>query len=90
MSHILPGNFGLVSEHGPPEGDSVTVPLLWYYSHRVTLESPSYLEDHPFVVLDLARKAPPVTRTTTDLAKWLDKYGLGEYAQTFAENHIVL
>jgi class 3 adenylate cyclase/predicted ATPase len=29
-----------------------------------------------------------VTRTTTDLAEWLGRYGLGEYAQTFAENHI--
>jgi hypothetical protein len=29
-----------------------------------------------------------VTRATTDLAEWLDRYGLGEYVQTFAENHI--
>jgi class 3 adenylate cyclase/predicted ATPase len=33
-------------------------------------------------------QGPAVTRTTTDLAEWLDRYGLGEYAQTFAENHI--
>src|SRR4029079_9429520 len=48
----------------------------------------SYLEDHFFVAFDLPCKAPVVTRTTTELAKWLDRYGLGEYAQTFAENHI--
>jgi class 3 adenylate cyclase/predicted ATPase len=29
-----------------------------------------------------------MTRTTTDLAEWLGRQGLGQYAQTFAENHI--
>lgn len=29
-----------------------------------------------------------MTGANTDLAKWLDRYGLGQYAQTFAENHI--
>ena len=29
-----------------------------------------------------------MTRTTTDLADWLNGHGLGQYAQTFAENHI--
>ena len=29
-----------------------------------------------------------MTKTTTDLAEWLGRYGLGEYAQRFAENHI--
>src|SRR5262249_33467604 len=29
-----------------------------------------------------------VTRTTTDLAEWLSSQGLGQYAQTFLENHI--
>ena len=29
-----------------------------------------------------------MTRTTTDLAEWLQANGLGQYAQTFAENHI--
>jgi class 3 adenylate cyclase/predicted ATPase len=49
---------------------------------------PSYFEDHLFVGLDLPCKAPEVTRTTTELAEWLGRYGLGEYAQTFAKNHI--
>ena len=26
--------------------------------------------------------------TTTEMAEWLDRYGLGRYAQTFIENHI--
>src|SRR5207247_9799185 len=26
--------------------------------------------------------------TTTDLAEWLGRYGLGQYAKTFAENNI--
>jgi class 3 adenylate cyclase/predicted ATPase len=29
-----------------------------------------------------------MTRTTTDLAEWLGGHGLGQYAQTFAENNI--
>ena len=29
-----------------------------------------------------------MTKTTTDLTEWLGGYGLGEYAQRFAENHI--
>jgi class 3 adenylate cyclase/predicted ATPase len=29
-----------------------------------------------------------VTRTTTDLAEWLSSHGLGQYTQTFLENHI--
>jgi len=29
-----------------------------------------------------------VTGTTTNIAEWLGRYGLGEYAQTFTENHI--
>ena len=29
-----------------------------------------------------------MTRTPTDLAEWLDRHGLGQYAQTFAENNI--
>src|SRR5450755_2370308 len=29
-----------------------------------------------------------MTRTTTDLAEWLGRHGLGQYAQTFAENNI--
>ena len=29
-----------------------------------------------------------MTRTTTDLAEWLRRNSLGQYAQTFAENHI--
>jgi class 3 adenylate cyclase/tetratricopeptide (TPR) repeat protein len=29
-----------------------------------------------------------VDRTTIDLAEWLDRYGLGRYAQTFIENHV--
>jgi class 3 adenylate cyclase/tetratricopeptide (TPR) repeat protein len=29
-----------------------------------------------------------MTRTTTDLTEWLGRYGLGQYAQTFAENNI--
>jgi SAM domain (Sterile alpha motif) len=29
-----------------------------------------------------------VTRTTTDLAEWLGRYGLGRYTQTFIENNI--
>jgi class 3 adenylate cyclase/predicted ATPase len=29
-----------------------------------------------------------VTKATTDLAEWLQRYGLGQYAQAFAENHI--
>src|SRR3981081_2228184 len=29
-----------------------------------------------------------MTRTTADLAAWLDSHGLGQYAQTFAENNI--
>jgi class 3 adenylate cyclase/predicted ATPase len=29
-----------------------------------------------------------MTRTTTDLAEWLGRQGLGQYAQTFAENNI--
>jgi class 3 adenylate cyclase/tetratricopeptide (TPR) repeat protein len=29
-----------------------------------------------------------VTRTTTDLAEWLDRHGLGRYTQTFIDNHI--
>src|SRR6266516_2590050 len=29
-----------------------------------------------------------MTRTTTDLAEWLRGHGLGQYAQTFAENNI--
>jgi class 3 adenylate cyclase/predicted ATPase len=29
-----------------------------------------------------------VTRTTTDLAEWLERYGLGRYTQTFIENHV--
>jgi hypothetical protein len=27
-----------------------------------------------------------VTGEHTELAEWLDRYGLGQYAQTFAEN----
>src|SRR5215470_16939072 len=33
-------------------------------------------------------RASVVTRATTDLAEWLQRYGLGQYAQAFAENHI--
>src|SRR6187399_3033332 len=51
------------------------------------VKRPSYLKDHLFVAMDLPWQGPVVTRTTTDLAKWLGTYGLGEYAQTFAENH---
>src|SRR5215475_5673854 len=29
-----------------------------------------------------------MARPTTDLAEWLSRHGLGQYAQTFAENHI--
>ncbi len=29
-----------------------------------------------------------MTKTTTDLTEWLSRYGLGQYAQTFAENNI--
>jgi class 3 adenylate cyclase len=29
-----------------------------------------------------------MARATTDLAEWLQRYGLGQYAQAFAENHI--
>ena len=29
-----------------------------------------------------------MTRPTTDLAEWLGRHGLGQYAQTFAENNI--
>ena len=29
-----------------------------------------------------------MTRTTADLAEWLGRHGLGQYAQTFAENNI--
>src|SRR6185312_1876109 len=29
-----------------------------------------------------------MSRTTTDLAEWLGRHGLGQYAQTFAENNI--
>ena len=29
-----------------------------------------------------------MTRTTTDLAEWLGRHGLDQYAQTFAENNI--
>src|SRR5215471_14145878 len=29
-----------------------------------------------------------MARPTTDLAEWLGRHGLGQYAQTFAENHI--
>src|SRR5713226_5203517 len=29
-----------------------------------------------------------MTSTTTDLAEWLGKHGLGQYAQTFAKNNI--
>jgi class 3 adenylate cyclase/tetratricopeptide (TPR) repeat protein len=29
-----------------------------------------------------------MTKATTDLAEWLGRYGLGQYAQTFAENNI--
>jgi class 3 adenylate cyclase/predicted ATPase len=29
-----------------------------------------------------------VTRTTTDLAEWLNRHGLGQYTQAFLENHI--
>ncbi len=29
-----------------------------------------------------------MSRTTKNLAEWLEQYGLGQYAQTFAENHI--
>jgi class 3 adenylate cyclase/predicted ATPase len=29
-----------------------------------------------------------MTRTSTDLAEWLSSHGLGQYAQTFAENNI--
>jgi class 3 adenylate cyclase/tetratricopeptide (TPR) repeat protein len=29
-----------------------------------------------------------MTKTTTDLAEWLGRYGLGQYAQTFVENNI--
>jgi class 3 adenylate cyclase/predicted ATPase len=29
-----------------------------------------------------------MAKTTTDLAEWLGRYGLGQYAQTFAENNI--
>jgi class 3 adenylate cyclase/predicted ATPase len=36
----------------------------------------------------LPAKGSAVTRTTTNLAEWLGRHGLGEYAQTFAENHI--
>jgi class 3 adenylate cyclase/tetratricopeptide (TPR) repeat protein len=52
------------------------------------VKRPSYLKDHLFVAMDLPWQGPVVTRTTIDLAKWLGTYGLGEYAQTFAENHI--
>ena len=29
-----------------------------------------------------------MTRPTTDLAEWLGRHGLGQYAKTFAENNI--
>jgi len=29
-----------------------------------------------------------MTRAATDLAEWLQRYGLAQYAQAFAENHI--
>ncbi len=29
-----------------------------------------------------------MARTDTDLAEWLEQHGLGQYAETFAENHI--
>ena len=29
-----------------------------------------------------------MTRTTPDLAEWLGRHGLGQYAQAFAENNI--
>ena len=29
-----------------------------------------------------------MTRTTPDLAEWLSRHDLGQYAQAFAENHI--
>ena len=29
-----------------------------------------------------------MARPTTDLTEWLGRHGLGQYAQTFAENHI--
>ena len=29
-----------------------------------------------------------MARPTTDLAEWLGRHGLGQYAQTFAENNI--
>jgi len=29
-----------------------------------------------------------MARPTTDLAEWLGRHGLAQYAQTFAENHI--
>ena len=29
-----------------------------------------------------------MTRTPTDLAEWLDRHGLGQYAKTFSENNI--
>ena len=29
-----------------------------------------------------------MTRSTTDLAEWLNRHGLGQYTQTFLENHI--
>jgi class 3 adenylate cyclase/tetratricopeptide (TPR) repeat protein len=48
---------------------------------------PSYLSETHFVGFDL----PPgsaMTRTTMDLAEWLGRYGLDEYAQTLAENHV--
>ena len=36
----------------------------------------------------LPTKGSAVTRTTTSVAEWLGGHGLGEYAQTFTENHI--
>ena len=29
-----------------------------------------------------------MARPTTDLAEWLGRHGLGQYVETFAENHI--
>ena len=29
-----------------------------------------------------------MTRATTDLAEWLDRYGMGRYTQTFVEHHV--
>jgi class 3 adenylate cyclase/predicted ATPase len=46
------------------------------------------LETARILVTTDQERAFAVTRTTTDLAEWLQTNGLGQYAQTFAENHI--